>query len=293
MRDSHLPCNNLGNIGPELEGRIDVSRTSKAARIQANQELLRSFYDVLHGAWGPQNWWPAESAFEMIVGAFLTQNTAWTNVERAIVNLRAADLLTVKGIRDVEVQKLEDTVRPAGYFRQKSARLKNFVGFLDANYGGSVERMLAEPTRKLRAELLALNGVGPETADSILLYAGNHTVFVVDSYTRRILHRHGVASLQMEYEAIRELWEAALSPIADTVPANLNGDKSSHHCDHLPSSLSASVRPQAAQCFNEMHALIVQIGKYHCRKTKPLCETCPLACLLPPKGPRSLDRAFF
>jgi len=253
---------------------------------------LRSFYDTLHHVWGPQNWWPAETTFEMIIGAFLTQNTAWTNVEKAMLNLRAADLLTVEGIRLVEVEKLEEMVRPAGYFRQKSARLKNFVSFLDANYDGSLERMLAEPTQKLRAELLALNGVGPETADSILLYAGNHAVFVVDAYTRRILHRHGVASLQTEYEVIRELWEAALLPVAHKMPANLNGDQSSHRCDHPSSSLSSSLRPQTAQCFNEMHALIVQIGKYYCRKAKPRCDTCPLACFLPLKGAKSLARAF-
>src|SRR5438045_918701 len=136
------------------------------------EEQIRACYHALLGAWGPQHWWPAHSRFEVIVGAYLTQNTAWTNVERAMANLRAARVLTLDGIRQLPVADLELLVRPAGYFRQKAARLRRFIEFLDAQYDGSLTRMFAQPTAKLRTELLSLNGVGPETADSILLYAG-------------------------------------------------------------------------------------------------------------------------
>ncbi len=140
---------------------------------------LRSYYRALYHAWGAQHWWPARTRFEVIVGAYLTQNTAWTNVERALANLRAARLLSVRGIRRVPLAELERLIRPSGYFRQKAARLKTFVTFLNQEYGGSLARLFSQPTNKVREELLALNGVGPETADSILLYAGNHPVFGV------------------------------------------------------------------------------------------------------------------
>ncbi|HWJ49333.1 MAG TPA: hypothetical protein VNS62_16875, partial [Candidatus Udaeobacter sp.] len=139
-------------------------------------EGIRNYYAALYGVWGPQHWWPAETQFEVIVGAYLTQNTAWTNVERALVNLRQANLLSVEGIRAVKLSRLQRLIRPSGYFRQKAKRLKTFVAFLDDQYEGSLQKLFSEPTEELREELLALNGVGPETADSILLYAGNHPV---------------------------------------------------------------------------------------------------------------------
>ena len=159
----------------------------------------------MYQAWGKQHWWPAESRFEVILGAYLTQNTAWTNVERALANLRKSRLLTVEGIRDVSLSELEQLIRPSGYFRQKAARLKTLVAFLDNQYEGSLDCLFSEPTDKLREELLALNGVGPETADSILLYAGNHAVFVVDAYTRRILDGHNILSPSAGYEDIRKV----------------------------------------------------------------------------------------
>src|ERR1039457_5863853 len=171
---------------------------------------IRAYYDTLFSAWGCQHWWPAQSRFEMIVGAFLTQNTAWTNVEKALANLRRTRHLTISGIRSSSQAELESLIRPSGYFRQKAQRLKAFVEFLDERYGGSLTRMFARPTAQLRDELLALNGVGPETADSILLYAGNHPAFVVDAYTRRILERHQVIASGASYEEIRELFEHAL-----------------------------------------------------------------------------------
>lgn len=169
-------------------------------RVDESENQIRSYYRALFRAWGPQNWWPARSRFEVIVGAFLTQNTAWTNVEKALANLRAARLLSVKGIRDVRLAELERLIRPSGYFRQKAKRLKTFVNFLDQRYSGSLTRLFSRPTAELREELLQLNGVGPETADSILLYAGNHPVFVVDAYTRRILARHEILPEEAAYE---------------------------------------------------------------------------------------------
>src|SRR5690242_11092983 len=146
-------------------------------------DVIRKYYLCLLRRWGPQNWWPAQSRFEVIVGAYLTQNTNWSNVEKAIGQLRRAGVLSVQGIREVPLSDLEQLIRSSGYFRQKALRLKQFVEFLDSKYGGSLDRMFAQETEKLRAELLVLNGVGPETADSILLYAGGHPVFVVDAYT--------------------------------------------------------------------------------------------------------------
>jgi endonuclease-3 related protein len=247
---------------------------------------------VLSDAWGPQHWWPAQSRFEVIVGAYLTQNTAWTNVERAMANLRRARVLSVKGIsvkgiREIPVAKLETLIRPAGYFRQKAQRLKTFIAYLDANYRGSLGRMFAQPTEKLRDELLALNGVGPETADSILLYAGNHPVFVVDAYTRRILDRHAILPLAAPYEEIRALFERALSEIKmDRVPhssAKTQGGVVSGAA-HRPSRMSLSSRTTLVQAFNEMHALIVGAGKNHCFNRNPDCDGCPLRRFLPANG---------
>lgn len=249
------------------------------------EKELRKYYEALYAAWGPQHWWPAESRFEVIVGAYLTQNTAWTNVERALENLRAASLLNIEGIRTVSLAKLQRLIRPSGYFRQKAARLKTFIRFLDKNYEGSLDKLFAEPTEKLRNILLDLNGIGPETADSILLYAGNHPVFVVDAYTRRILSRHEILSEKADYEEIRELLQSALEPVAqeqekDPVPLAapllpLRG--AAHH----PSAMSTSHRTALVQVYNEMHGLIVGIGKNHCGKSKPKCDECPLRDFLP------------
>src|SRR5579862_8776686 len=150
------------------------------------QTVVRKIYRRLHRNLGPQHWWPAETQFEVIAGAILTQNTSWTNVERALAKLREANVLNIEGIRALPLEELEQLIRSSGYFRQKADRLKRFVGFLDERYGGSLARMFAAPTALLRSELLALKGVGPETADSILLYGGGHQIFVVDAYTRRI-----------------------------------------------------------------------------------------------------------
>src|SRR3989454_3808278 len=199
------------------------------------EEQIRAYYYTLFQAWGPQHWWPARTRFEVIVGAYLTQNTSWTNVERALRRLRSAGLLNPRAMRKVSLTKLESQTRSAGYFRQKAQRLKTFVAFLDAHYGGSLTRMFAQPTAKLRQELLALEGVGPETADSILLYAGQHPVFVVDAYTRRISERHGLMQASANYEEFRALFERGLSKdVSATTPAN----QSSGAASHLPSPMS-------------------------------------------------------
>src|SRR5882724_4503806 len=169
------------------------------------------YYTALLAHYGPQNWWPARSRFEVIVGAYLTQNTNWSNVEKALLNLSRAHVLTISAMRETPLDELEALVRPSGYFRQKARNLKTFIAFLDLQYSGSLNRMFAQPTEKLRSELLELNGVGPETADSILLYAGNHPVFVVDAYTRRVLLRHGIIGKKTTYEEIRSMIENAIS----------------------------------------------------------------------------------
>lgn len=254
---------------------------------------IRSFFETLRRAWGPQHWWPAESAFEVVVGAILTQNTAWTNVEKALARLRDAEAISVGAIREIPLGELERLVQPAGFFRQKAARLKGFVAWLDERYEGSLEKMFSQETSRLRNELLSLNGIGPETADSILLYAGQHEVFVVDAYTRRILERHGVVKAKNGYEDIRRVVEHALAgppkpdaavghpqaptaletgpgPAAETVVLAV----------HLPSKVSETPRSQLAQNFNEFHALIVQVGKHYCLSREARCEQCPLKVYL-------------
>jgi endonuclease-3 related protein len=219
------------------------------------------------------------------VGAYLTQNTAWTNVEKALANLRVAELLTLNGIRRASRTELEGLIRPAGYFRQKAKRLKLFVEFLDQQYGGSLAKMFAEPTDKLREELLNLHGVGPETADSILLYAGNLPAFVVDAYTRRILARHEILPENAPYEEIRQLFEKALKSIAQMVveSGNSAGQLAAGlpGAPHPPSAMSTAKRTALTQVYNEMHGLIVGVGKFYCRKSQARCDECPLQKFLP------------
>lgn len=246
--------------------------------------MVRKIYRKLSQSWGPQHWWPAESRFEVIAGAILTQNTSWTNVERALASLRQAGLLSVEGIRATAVPELEQLVRSSGYYRQKADRLKRFVGFLDERYGGSLDRMFAAPTGTLRTELLSLKGVGPETADSILLYAANHEIFVVDAYTRRILLRHSAISDNAKYDDVRMLVEDALraarveklSPMETRRPAKM--------IIHQASAASQAQRSPLGQVYNEMHGLLIQAGKHYCLKAAPNCLDCPLRSLLPQAG---------
>jgi endonuclease-3 related protein len=224
---------------------------------------IQSIYGTLARTYGPLHWWPARTRFEVIVGAFLTQNTSWKNVEQALRNLRRARVLNLTGIRRTALPDLEQLIRSSGYFRQKAARLKTFVAYLDARHGGSLTRMFSQPLNALRAELLRLNGVGPETADAILLYAGKRPVFVVDAYARRIFERHGIAQAGAKYEQLRNLVESALRSENDE----------SELADHC----------------NEFHALIVEVGKRHCGNVAR-CKDCPLQPLLPASSEPSSGR---
>jgi len=253
---------------------------------ETKHEAIRAYYQTLFSAWGCQHWWPAQSRFEMIVGAYLTQNTSWTNVEKALATLRRARLLTIDGVRRTPQPKLEQLIRSSGYFRQKAGRLKNFVRFLDRRHDGSLARLFSRPTAEVRAELLALNGVGPETADSILLYAGNHPVFVVDAYTRRIFERHGIISNAATHEEIRELCEKSLAAAGEGPRASemLKTRVQPPGSCHRPSRMSTARRSTLVQVFNEMHGLIVGVGKTYCLKSQPKCEQCPLQKFLPLAG---------
>ena len=210
---------------------------------------LAAYFATLSKALGPMHWWPARTPFEVIVGAILVQNTAWSNVERAIANLRREKLLTPRAIERVPLARLACLVRSSGCFRQKARKLKSFVRFLRHAHGGSLARMFRTPTPELRAQLLAVHGIGPETADSILLYAGAHPVFVVDAYTHRILERHGLHAGRPDYERLRALFETRL--------------------------------PRDARLYNEFHALLVNVGKRWCRTRNPRCQECPLRAHLP------------
>lgn len=267
---------------------LQVRRTglhSKLLRPVSPQTRIRDIYAELSRLWGPQHWWPAHTTFEVILGTYLTQNTAWVNVEKALHNLRAAGRLSLAGVRNASLPELESLIRPSGYFRQKARRLKTFVAYLDERYQGSLDRMFAQPTEKLRGELLGLNGVGPETADSILLYAGNHPVFVIDAYTRRILERHEILSSGSDYEELRSLLEGALAVIPakrlagsarpQIRPADYLG------AVHSPSPMSTARRTPRVQVFNEMHGLLVGVGKHFCLKSQARCDECPLRKLLP------------
>jgi endonuclease-3 related protein len=219
-----------------------------ATRAASTRQRLEQFYSALNDQLGPLHWWPGETRFEVIVGAILTQSTAWSNVERAIANLRRAGALEPRALRRMPIARLEQLVRPSGYFRQKARKLKAFVQFLDREFGGSLTRMFREPTDVLREKLLAVHGIGPETADSILLYAGKHPVFVIDAYTRRILARHDLLDLSAGYQEAQSVFHR-----------------------HLP---------RETPLFNQYHALLVETGKRWCRPRQARCDACPLGPFL-------------
>jgi endonuclease III related protein len=251
----------------------------QARRAVTPAQTIRAIYRKLSRTWGPQHWWPAETPFEVIVGAILTQNTSWTNVERALENLRAAAVLSVEGIRGLAIAELEQLIRSSGYFRQKAQRLKDFISFLDRRHGGSLDAMLATPTPQLRDELLAQRGIGPETADSILLYAGHHPIFVVDTYTQRVLERHDAITADAKYDEVRTLVEQALQR-EQAMPAAGDALAAQRPQAHPPSAMSAAPRTAQAQVYNEMHGLFVQLGKHYCARQEPKCDACPLSAML-------------
>jgi endonuclease-3 related protein len=206
-------------------------------------KTLQAFYDAMHKAFGPQHWWPAKTPTEVVIGAILTQNTAWRNVERAIDNLRKARLLDWRKLHAIDQDTLAELIRPSGTYRVKARRLKAFIDWLHERYDGDLDRMFETSLYTLREELLAVSGIGRETADAILLYAGNLPTFVVDAYTARLLYRHRLIDDSADYDEIKELFESNL--------------------------------PADVKLFNEYHALLVQVGKIHCRP-RAHCEGCPL-----------------
>ena len=234
---------------------FDRTTTNSGAAVRPHDSASAANFDfmpyfmAMSDSLGPMQWWPARTPFEVIVGAILTQNTSWKNVELAVANLRRARVLTPGAIGKCRASQLQSLIRPAGYFRQKSKTLKAFVRFLDRDYGGSLKKMFRASTVGLRDKLLEVRGIGPETADCILLYAGGHPTFVVDTYTHRILERHGLADGKRNYEETRARIENSL--------------------------------PRDAAVLNQLHALIVSTGKNWCYKSEPNCTDCPLRTLLP------------
>jgi len=209
---------------------------------------FKEIYKLLWEAYGPQHWWPAESLLEVMVGAILTQNTNWQGVEKAMAYLKRHDLLAPDKLQALPAEELAQLIKPAGYFNLKARRLKNLLEFVTETYSGDLEAMKQVDTGLLRKQLLAVNGVGPETADSILLYGFHRPIFVVDNYTRRIISRHGLGGNKAGYKELQELFMQNL--------------------------------PLDASMFNEFHALLVMVGKLHCQR-KPRCVGCPLKPLLP------------
>jgi len=205
---------------------------------------LINIYQKLYRFFGPQYWWPGETPFEISVGAILTQNTNWGNVEKAINNLKKQNALSAKAIHEMPVKKLSELIRPAGYFNIKAKRLKSFINFLMNDYNGSMKRMKKDDVHSLREKLLSVNGIGHETADSILLYAHEKPIFVIDAYTKRVLSRHSIMEHDEPYDKFQELFHSSLG--------------------------------KDVKLFNEYHALFVRAGKTFCKRKKPLCDECPL-----------------
>lgn len=219
-----------------------------------SQQLIE-IYQLLLGRFGPQHWWPGETQFEIITGAILTQNTNWTNVEKAIANLKSAHLLTPEKLFNLDISQLAQLIRPAGYYNIKAKRLKNFLSWLFNNHASRLANLENLDTNQLRTELLSITGIGRETADSILLYAFNREIFVVDAYTARVAIRHGLIGHGADYEQLRDLFQSNL--------------------------------PADSKLFNEYHALLVRVGKEFCRP-KAACSNCPLE-----KLPHTLDADYF
>lgn len=213
---------------------------------------LMQAYERMLAAFGPQHWWPGDSPFEIMVGAVLVQNTAWRNVEHAINNLREAGVMEPHALYRLPPAELSELIRPAGYYQVKTKRLRNLLQFVVEQYDGSLDAMFSTNLQSLREQLLAINGIGPETADAILLYAGAMPTFVVDTYSHRILARHGWLDYDASYDDIKDYFESTL--------------------------------PDDAALYNEYHALLVRVGKDYCKRTAPKCEACPLAEMLPPSG---------
>ncbi len=226
-----------------------MKATTLKGRSQRNlPHVLLRYFAAMHDRFGDQHWWPADSPLEVMVGAVLTQNTSWHGVKKAIVRLKAAEVLDVRSLFDLGPAGIAPIITPAGYFNLKSRRLWNLMAWLTRDFDGQIASLSRVSTADLRRQLLAVNGIGPETADSILLYALGRPVFVIDAYTRRILERHRLVPAEATYDDLQQTMAR-----------------------HLPESV---------ELFNEFHAQIVQIGKHYCKPT-PACDDCPLRKYLP------------
>ncbi len=208
------------------------------------RKKLILIYEKLYKAFGPRNWWPGDSPFEVMIGAILTQNTAWGNVEKAIKNLKNERMLSPVKLRDIKFGRLKSLIKPVGFYNVKARRLKHFLNYLSGVYQNNIGKLKRRNLYILRKELLRVNGVGKETADSIMLYALNKPIFVIDAYTRRIFSRHRLTDENADYDSLQKIF-----------------------MDNLPKKY---------KLFNEYHALIVELGKTFCKSKKPLCDTCPL-----------------
>lgn len=207
-------------------------------------DIYTEVYQNLFDHFGPQNWWPGETPFEIIVGAVLTQNTNWRNVSKAIDNLREAELLNFNSLKQLAVDEIAIYIRPSGYYNLKAKRLRNLLDMIEENYFGELDLFLQDSLASGRENLLSVKGVGPETADSILLYACELPTFVIDTYTHRVFSRHQLVDEETDYESMQDLFVSQL--------------------------------PKDVQLYNEYHALIVRVASTYCKKTNPLCEQCPL-----------------
>ncbi|MEM7007741.1 MAG: endonuclease III domain-containing protein [Thermodesulfobacteriota bacterium] len=205
---------------------------------------IKNIYQLLYQKYGPQGWWPGDTKLEYVLGAILTQNTSWKNVEKAISNLKSLDLISANKLKLLSVDELALLIKPSGYYNQKAIKIKYFINFLFENYSGDLDKLFKEDIQTLRNNLLHIKGIGPETADSIILYGAVKPIFVIDAYTYRIFSRHGIVPEETNYNEMQELFMDSL--------------------EHEPT------------IFNEYHALIVKLGKEHCKKRKPICTGCPL-----------------
>jgi len=206
-------------------------------------DRLNKIYNNLLENYGGQKWWPADSKLECAIGAILTQNTSWKNVEKAIINIKSAMDITLENLSEISADELSVLIRPSGFYKQKTLRIKRLVDFINTNYGGKLENMETDVLSVLREGLLSINGIGPETADCILLYVLNKPVFVIDKYTYRLLFRHGIIERETSYEEMQKLF-----------------------MDNIENE---------SELFGEFHALIVKVGKNHCKK-RATCEGCPI-----------------
>ncbi len=234
------------SLKPEQKYEPLLSNHADSQVMNIHSHIGRDLMDMFHlllKHCGRRNWWPAETALEVMIGAVLTQNTNWKNVEKAIQNLKKKNLLSFDALHSLSEHELAQDIRPAGYYNIKATRLKNLINLIAEQYRGDIASLLKEETRRLRQRLLTVNGIGPETADSILLYAAGRPVFVIDAYTHRILARHGMIEEQITYQELQELFMENL--------------------------------PEDASLYNEFHALLVEAGKNFCSK-KPDCSQCPL-----------------